>query len=172
MNFILRRCIVLFLTSIFCIIPLSCGAMPRAEPTPTEVAMMVIHPTLAIPPVSIPFLRLRFEAVFYLARVWLTWGRIYALWVWCQFYRETRWEKCHRHPSGWSAHINRIPVVIIPDWSFAWWNYGGITRDVPLEMTSQAYIARQQIVSIPQLTKWNQLSFALLTVCERATNRT
>ncbi len=103
-------------------------------------------------------LRLRFEAVFYLARVWLN-GQYLG-----------------QHEGGYTPFefdvtsivspgeenilvvqvdnlraTNRIPVVIRPDWSFDWWNYGGITRDVSLEFTSQIYIERQQIVSVPHL---------------------
>src|SRR6185503_1282349 len=58
---------------------------------------------------------------------------------------------------------NRIPVVIRPDWSFDWWNYGGITRDVSLEITSRAYISRQKIVSIPHLTGIDEADSAKLT---------
>ena len=78
-------------------------------------------------------LRLRFEAVYYLARVWLN-GQYLG-----------------QHEGGYTLFefdvtsiakpgsenviavqvdnlraTNRIPVVIRPDWSFDWWNYGGI----------------------------------------------
>jgi len=103
-------------------------------------------------------LRLKFEAVFYLARIWLN-GQYLG-----------------QHEGGYTPFefdvtsipklgsenviavqvdnlraTNRIPVVIRPDWSFDWWNYGGITRDVSLEVTSRAYIARQQIIAVPHL---------------------
>jgi beta-glucuronidase len=115
-------------------------------------------------------LRLRFEAVFYLARIWLN-GQYLG-----------------QHEGGYTPFefdvtsiakpgeenviavqvdnlraTNRIPVVIRPDWSFDWWNYGGITRDVTLEVTSQAYIARQQIVSIPHLTGIDEADSAAVT---------
>ncbi len=104
-------------------------------------------------------LRLRFEAVFYLARVWLN----------GQYLGE--------HEGGYTPfefNVNgiakrgaenviavqvdnvraadRIPAVLHEDWSFDWWNYGGIVRDVSLEMTSSAFIARQQVVAVPHLT--------------------
>src|SRR6266508_6434794 len=114
-------------------------------------------------------LRLRFEAVFYLARVWLN-GQYLG-----------------QHEGGYTPFefdvtstikpeenvisiqidnlraTNRIPVVINPDWSFDWWNYGGITRDVSLEVTSRAYIARQQIVSVPHLTGLDEADSAKVT---------
>ena len=104
-------------------------------------------------------LRLKFDAVFYLARVWLN-GQYLG-----------------QHEGGYTSFefdvteivkqgeenvvvvqvdnlraTNRIPAVITPNWSFDWWNHGGITREVSLEVTSRAYIAQQKIVSIPHLT--------------------
>ena len=104
-------------------------------------------------------LRLKFDAVFYLARVWLN-GQYLG-----------------QHEGGYTSFefdvtdvvklneenviavqvdnmraTNRIPVVITPEWSFDWWNYGGITREVSLEVTSRAYIAHQKVVPIPHLT--------------------
>jgi beta-glucuronidase len=115
-------------------------------------------------------LRLSFGAVFYLARVWLN-GQYLG-----------------QHEGGYTAFefdvtplvnpgeknviavqvdnlraTNRIPVVINPNWSFDWWNYGGITRDVTLEVTSRAYIARQQIVSVPHLTDTDKADSATVT---------
>jgi beta-glucuronidase len=103
-------------------------------------------------------LRLRFEAVFYLARVWLN-GQYLGQHE--GGYAPFEFDVTSVAKPGMQNVIavqvdnlratNRIPVVINPDWSFDWWNYGGITRDVSLEMTSNAYIARQQIVSFPHL---------------------
>jgi beta-glucuronidase len=115
-------------------------------------------------------LRLRFEAVFYLARIWLN-GQYLG-----------------QHEGGYSPFefdvtsfiksgeenvvavqvdnlraTNRIPVVIRPDWSFDWWNYGGITRAVSLEITSRAYISRQQIISVPYLTGIDEADSAKVT---------
>jgi beta-glucuronidase len=223
---ILWRCIASFLTLLFLISSVSCGATPTAGATPSEVATMTTYPILAIPPVSIPlsgewrfsidkdqvgekegwanagfedsswatvsvphtwndmpdysqyeglawyrrsfsvpaasldaYLRLRFEAVFYLARVWLN-GQYLGLHE--GGYTPFEFDVTSIVNPGEKNVIaiqvdnlrttNRIPVVITPNWSFDWWNYGGITRDVSLEMTSRAYIARQQIVSVPHLT--------------------
>ncbi len=115
-------------------------------------------------------LRLRFEAVFYLARVWLN------------------GEYLGQHEGGYtpfefvvSALVtpgeentiavqvdnlrspDRIPAQLTEGWSYDWWNYGGITRNVSLEITSRAYIARQQIVSIPHITGMDEADSATVT---------
>jgi beta-glucuronidase len=112
-------------------------------------------------------LRLRFKAVFYIARVWLN-GQYLGQHE--GGYTPFEFDVSSLVKPGETNIIavqvdnlratNRIPVVIRPDWSFDWWNYGGITRDVSLEMTSQAYIARQQIVSIPNLTGMDEADSA------------
>ena len=114
--------------------------------------------------------RLRFEAVFYLARVWLN-GQYLGQHE--GGYTPFEFDVTSIVKSGAENVIavqvdnmratNRIPVVISPDWSFDWWNYGGITRDVSLEITSQVYIARQQIVSAPHLTGMDQADSATVT---------
>jgi beta-glucuronidase len=115
-------------------------------------------------------LRLRFEAVFYLAKVWLN------------------GEYLGQHEGGYTPFEfdvsgiakpgetnllavqvdngraeNRIPAVLNPGWSFDWWNYGGIIRDVSLKITSQAFISRQRITSIPHLTGVDQADSARVT---------
>ena len=114
--------------------------------------------------------RLRFEAVFYLARVWLN-GQYLGQHE--GGYSPFEFDVTSIAKSGEENVIavqvdnlratNRIPVVIRPDWSFDWWNYGGITRDVSLEITSRAYISRQKIVSIPHLTGIDEADSAKLT---------
>lgn len=127
--------------------------------------------TFAAPPESEDaHLRLRFEAVFYMARVWLN-GQYLG-----------------QHEGGYTAFefdiasiaklgtenviavqvdnlraTNRIPVVIRPDWSFDWWNYGGITRGVSIEVNSQAYIAQQQVLSVPRLSGIDEADLATVT---------
>lgn len=115
-------------------------------------------------------IRIRFEAVFYLAKVWLN------------------GEYLGQHEGGYTPFefdvsdlikpdesnvlalqvdnlrsTNRIPAVLNPTWSFDWYNYGGITRDVSLEITSQAYIAKQQIVSTPHLIGMDEADSANVT---------
>ncbi len=103
-------------------------------------------------------LRLQFDAVFYLSQVWLN-GRYLG-----------------QHEGGYTPFVfditdrvrygdenrvavrvdnkratDRIPAIPSPGWSFDWWNYGGIVRDVYLSATSQVFIARQRIVAEPDL---------------------
>ena len=121
--------------------------------------------------------RLRFEAVFYLARVWLN----------GQYLGE--------HEGGYTPfefnisavaqpgqenllavqvdnlrENNRIPAKLSDNWSFDWYNYGGITRAVSLEMTSRAFISRQQVVTTPRLTGPDEADSATLTGTVTVTN--
>ncbi len=103
--------------------------------------------------------RLRFQAVYYLAKIWVNGVHV------------------GDHEGGYTPFEfdvstllkpgqvniitvevdNSIPLVGIPaqlrpGWSFDWWNYGGIVRSVSLEVTNPVYISRQQIVAVPHLT--------------------
>ncbi len=115
-------------------------------------------------------LRLKFEAVFYLARVWLNGqylGQHEGGYTPFEFDVTSLVKNDETNVIALQVDnlrtTNRIPVVIRPDWSFDWWNYGGITRDVSLEITSQAYIAQQQIISIPHLTGIDEADSAKIT---------
>jgi beta-galactosidase/beta-glucuronidase len=115
-------------------------------------------------------LRLRFEAVFYRARVWLN------------------GEYLGEHEGGYTPFefdvseiarpdqenviavqvdnlraTDRIPAILSPNWSFDWWNYGGIVRDVSLHLSSRAFIARQQIVAVPHLVAIDEAEAAMIT---------
>lgn len=115
-------------------------------------------------------MRLKFDAVFYLARVWLN-GQYLGQHE--GGYTSFEFDVTDVVRSGEENVIavqvdnlratNRIPVVITPEWSFDWWNYGGITREVSLEVTSRVYIAQQKIVSIPHLTDIDQADSAKVT---------
>jgi hypothetical protein len=120
--------------------------------------------------------RLRFDAVFYAARVWLN-GRALG-----------------RHEGGYTPFEldataaakpgrnvvavlvdnrrspNRIPADITPTWSFDWWNYGGIVRDVSVVLTSRAYVAAQRIVAVPHLTGPDRADAATVTVTASIAN--
>jgi beta-glucuronidase len=115
-------------------------------------------------------LRLRFDAVFYASRIWLN------------------GQELGRHEGGYTPfeldatraaragrnvvavlvdnrrRADRIPANITPTWSFDWWNYGGIVRDVSLAVTSRAYLAAQRIVAVPHLTGVGQADTATVTV--------
>src|SRR6266498_1533072 len=122
-------------------------------------------------------LRLRFDAVFYLARVWLN-GQYLGQHE--GGYTPFEFDITSLAKAGEENVIaiqvdnlratNRIPVVIRPDWSFDWWNYGGITREVSFEITSRAFIARQEIVSIPHLTGMDEADSATLTATIKVNN--
>lgn len=115
-------------------------------------------------------LRLKFEAVFYLARVWLNGqylGQHEGGYTPFEFDITSAVKPGEENVLAVQVDnlraTNRIPVVIRPDWSFDWWNYGGITREVSLEFTNQAYIERQQVVSIPHLTGMDEADSAQIS---------
>jgi beta-glucuronidase len=121
-------------------------------------------------------LRLHFDAVFYAARVWLN-GR-----------------ELGRHEGGYTPFeldattlarpgrnvlavlvdnrraADRIPADLGPGWSYDWWNYGGIVRDVSLAVTSKAYLAAQRIVAVPHLTGADRADSATVTVTIAVSN--
>jgi beta-galactosidase/beta-glucuronidase len=122
-------------------------------------------------------LRLRFAAVFYLARVWLN------------------GEYLGEHEGGYTPFefdvtgiatrgientlavqvdnlraADRIPATLSEEWSFDWWNYGGIVREVGLEMTSRAFIVRQQVVAVPRLVGIDAADVATVTVTATVCN--
>lgn len=103
-------------------------------------------------------IRLRFDAVFYAARVWLNEVELGA------------------HEGGYTPFsfpisdalrfdapnvlrvqvdnargMDRIPATLRPGWSFDWWNWGGIVRDVKLLVSSPLYIERAFITAEPDL---------------------
>jgi hypothetical protein len=115
-------------------------------------------------------LRLRFEAVFYSARVWLN-GQYLGL-------HEGGYTPFEFDVSGIVKSVggnviavevdnqrafDRIPANVSATWSFDWWNHGGITRDVSLEINSRAYIVRQRVVSIPHITGMDEADSAAIS---------
>ncbi len=115
-------------------------------------------------------IRLRFEAVFYLARVWLN------------------GEYIGQHEGGYTPFefdvhgfvkpgeenvlavqvdnrraINRIPASFAGGIPYDWWNYGGIVRDVSLEISSRVFISRQRVIATPHLTDLDQADRARIT---------
>jgi beta-galactosidase/beta-glucuronidase len=115
-------------------------------------------------------LRLRFDAVFYLARVWLN-GQYLGQHE--GGYTSFEFDMSSFAKSGVENTLavqvdnlrtaNRIPAILGTGWSFDWYNYGGITRNVSLEITSRAMIAHQQVVSTPQITGEDQADTATIT---------
>jgi hypothetical protein len=122
-------------------------------------------------------LRLRFEAVFYVARVWL--NGIYL------GEHEGGYTPFEFDVSGLAKPdrenilvvqvdnrraMNRLPAVVEPDWSFDWWNYGGIVRDVSLHTSSRAFVAHQQITAVPRLVAVDEADTATITARVTVTN--
>ena len=124
-------------------------------------------------------LSLRFQAVFYLARVWLNGTYLGA------------------HEGGYTPFefdvsaiakpgvenllavqvdnlrdTDRIPANLSSGWSFDWWNYGGIVRPVSLEMTGGVYISRLQIVAVPHLIGPDEADTANVTATLTLSNTT
>jgi beta-galactosidase/beta-glucuronidase len=115
--------------------------------------------TFALPPeAGDACLRLRFEAVFYQARVWLNGTYLGE--------HEAGYTPFEFDVSGIAQPgtgnvvavrvdnlraVDRIPATLSKSWSFDWWNYGGLVRDVSLRITSRAFIAQQQVVAVPHL---------------------
>jgi len=126
--------------------------------------------TLALPAAAQDaHLRLRFEAVFYLARVWLN-GQY--LGEHEGGYTPFEFDVTGVAQPGVTNVIavqvdnkrgqDRLPATLRPDWSYDWWNYGGIVRDVSLLLSSRAFIARQRIVAIPHLVAVDQADTATI----------
>lgn len=115
--------------------------------------------------------RLRFDAVFYKADVWLN------------------GEYIGSHEGGYSAFEfdvgsivvpdgenvlavradnrrtgDRIPATLRPGWSYDWWNWGGIVRSVSLELGSLAHLAGQRIIATPHLTLPHQADNAVIEI--------
>lgn len=115
--------------------------------------------------------RLRFEGVFYKARLWLNGEFIgeheggytpFEFDVSGLMYPDT--ENVIAIQVDNLRQMDRIPARLGPDWSFDWWNYGGIVRGVSLEIHSNVYIAKQHIVAIPNLVGVNVSDSALVSV--------
>jgi len=103
-------------------------------------------------------LRLHFEAVFYLARIWLNGeylGEHEGGYIPFEFSVSGIAEQDAENVIAVQVDnlraTDRIPATLSASWSFDWWNYGGIVRDVYLSATSPVFIDRQRIVAEPDL---------------------
>jgi beta-glucuronidase len=67
---------------------------------------------------------------------------------------------------------DRIPARLTPNWSFDWWNYGGIVRDVAVQLTSRVYVAHQRVVATPELSGQDRASTAAVETYLRVRNTT
>lgn len=122
-------------------------------------------------------MRLRFEAVFYLAHVWLNGIYLGA--------HEGGYTPFEFNVSGVARvgsenviavrvdnrrAMDRLPAMLTPDRSFDWWNYGGLGRDVALHLSSRAFIAHQRVIAIPALIAADQAETATVTATLTVTN--
>lgn len=115
-------------------------------------------------------LRLRFQAVFYLARIWVN-----GVYVGEHEggYTPFEFDVSALLKPGQANLITvqvdnkigpvRIPAELRTGWSFDWWNYGGIVRSVSLEATNLVYITGQKIVVMPRLTGMDEADQAEIT---------
>lgn len=103
-------------------------------------------------------LQLQFDAVFYRARVWLN---DVELGEHLGGYTPFSFDVSEIVRAGEENVLavevdnrrapDRIPATLSRNWSFDWWNYGGIVRDVRVLATSPVYIENQFIVAEPDL---------------------
>lgn len=115
-------------------------------------------------------LGLRFEAVFYLAYIWLNGEYLggheggYTPFEWdVSGLVKPDAENTITVQVDNRRATNRIPANVQSDWSFDWWNYGGIVRDVALHLSSRVFIAQQRIVSLPHLSAAHDANSATIS---------
>jgi hypothetical protein len=109
---------------------------------------------------------LRFDAVYYQARVWLN-GTYFGD-------HEGGYAPFEFEVSEHLAHDGENVLVVqvdnaartdrIPCSPMGWYPWGGITRDVSLQVTSRAYVRRQRIVAVPHLVGEDEADEATITV--------
>jgi beta-galactosidase/beta-glucuronidase len=121
--------------------------------------------------------RLRFGAVFYLTQVW--WNGVY-LGEHEGGYTPFEFDVSGLAQAG-AANVlvvrvdnrramDRLPAALTSPWSYDWWHYGGIVRDVTLHLSSRAFIAQQRLVAVPALAGVGRAETATLTATVTVTN--
>jgi hypothetical protein len=133
---------------------------------------------VTLPPVTgEAHVRLHFGAAFYLAQVW--WNGVY-LGEHEGGYTPFEFDVSGLAQPG-TANVlavrvdnrramDRLPAALISRWSFDWWNYGGLVRDVTVHLSSPAFIAHQRLVAVPELVGVGQAKAATLTATVTVTN--
>jgi Glycosyl hydrolases family 2, TIM barrel domain/Glycosyl hydrolases family 2, sugar binding domain/Glycosyl hydrolases family 2 len=121
--------------------------------------------------------RLRLGAIFYLAQVW--WNGVYL------GEHEGGYTPFEFDVSGLArpgaANVlavrvdnqratDRLPAALPMHWSYDWWHYGGIVRDVTVHLSSRGYIAHQRLVAVPTLVGVGRADAATLTATLTVTN--
>ena len=115
-------------------------------------------------------LRLKFQAVFYLAKIWVNGvyvGEHEGGYTPFEFDVSTLLKLGQENVVTVQVDNKigpvRIPAELRTGWSFDWWNYGGIVRSVSLEATDPIYISGQHIAAVPHLTGMDQADSAEIT---------
>jgi Glycosyl hydrolases family 2, TIM barrel domain/Glycosyl hydrolases family 2, sugar binding domain/Glycosyl hydrolases family 2 len=133
---------------------------------------------LTLPPMAgEAHVRLCFGAVFYLAEVW--WNGVY-LGAHEGGYTPFEFDVSGLAQPG-AANVlavrvdnqramDRLPAALTSHWSYDWWHYGGIVRDVALHLSSRAFIAHQRLVAVPALIDVGRAKAATLTATVTVTN--
>ncbi len=120
--------------------------------------------------------RIRFDAVFYMARVWLNGNRL------------------GNHEGGYTPFefdissalqpgvnqlavrvdngraTDRLPAHLFEGRSYGWHNYGGIVRDVKLLITTPVYIGSVRVTARPHITGYDEADKAAVTTEVRIRN--
>jgi beta-galactosidase/beta-glucuronidase len=133
---------------------------------------------LTLPPMAgEAHVRLRFGAVFYLAQIW--WNGVYL------GEHEGGYTPFEFDVSGLARPgaanvlavrvdnqraMDRLPAALPTHWSYDWWHYGGIVREVALHLSSRAFIAQQRLVAVPALVDVGRAETATLTATVTVTN--
>lgn len=104
------------------------------------------------------YLRLKFDATFYLSKVWLN-GTYLGSHEggYTPYLFEVTDEINYGENNVLVVKLNnvrgyyRIPAKLGGRWSYDWWHYGGIVRNVYIMATNPVFIQKQKIVSVPDL---------------------
>lgn len=122
--------------------------------------------------------RLRFEAVNYLANIWVNGDTVGV--------HEGGYTPFELDITNLASHetenviavlvdnertLNRLPAALPEGRSFGWRNYGGIVRPVSLLVTSRAFVDTPRIVAIPHLVRPALAESALITTTITVHNR-
>jgi Glycosyl hydrolases family 2, TIM barrel domain/Glycosyl hydrolases family 2, sugar binding domain/Glycosyl hydrolases family 2 len=133
---------------------------------------------LTLPPIAGEAqVRLRFGAVFYLAQVW--WNGVY-LGEHEGGYTPFEFDVSGLARPG-SANVlavrvdnqramDRLPAALPTPWSYDWWHYGGLVRDVAVHLSSRTFIRHQHLVAVPALVGVGRADAATITATVTVTN--
>ncbi len=120
--------------------------------------------------------RIRFDAVFYLARVWLNGtclGEHEGGYTPFEFDISSILQPGANHLAVRVDNCratDRLPAHLFEGRSYGWNNYGGIVRDVKLLITTPVYVSSVQVVARPHITGYDEADQVSLTTEVRIRN--